>query len=126
VNYISLHIYTYSSAVELILIFFFNDTHTNKTYPLSLHDALPILFFGGAQVDAEARLNLTCIGDYARPRVKLPGPAGSSSMRAYVRKVVVGVPRHSTRTLVPRVDFATSVVSPRNLETTVVSDLAVL
>ena len=95
-------------------------------FDLARQGRIDLMFFGGAQVDAEARLNLTCIGDYARPRVKLPGPAGSSSMRAYVRKVVVGVPRHSTRTLVPRVDFATSVVSPRNLETTVVSDLAVL
>jgi glutaconate CoA-transferase subunit B len=87
---------------------------------------IDLMFFGAAQVDREARMNLTCIGDYVRPKVKLPGPAGSSSMRPYVRKVVIVVPRHTPRSLVERVDFATSIVSPGNRETTVISDLAVL
>src|SRR5256885_16747495 len=29
---------------QLIFLFFFNDTATTEIYPLSLHDALPILF----------------------------------------------------------------------------------
>jgi len=85
-----------------------------------------MMVFGAAQVDREGRANVTCIGDYARPRVKLPGPAGSASMRPYVRRAVLVVPRHTPRTLVPRVDFATSVVSPMNQETLVVTDIAVL
>ena len=87
---------------------------------------IDLMFFGAAQVDREARMNLTCIGDYAQPRIKLPGPAGSSSMRPYVRKVVIVVPRHTPRSLVERVDFATSIASPGNRETAVMSDLAVL
>ena len=85
-----------------------------------------MMVFGAAQVDREGRANVTCIGDYARPRVKLPGPAGSASMRPFVRRVVLVVPRHTPRTLVPRVDFATSVASPMNQETLVVTDIAVL
>ncbi len=85
-----------------------------------------MMAFGAAQVDREGRANVTCIGDYARPRVKLPGPAGSASMRPFVRRVVLIVPRHTPRTLVPRVDFATSVPSPMNQETLVVTDQAVL
>lgn len=95
-------------------------------FDLARQGRIDLMFFGAAQVDAEARLNLTCIGDYARPKVKLPGPAGSSSMRPYVRKVVVAVQRQSARALVPRVDFVTSSASPANLETTVVTDLAIL
>jgi glutaconate CoA-transferase subunit A len=87
---------------------------------------IDLMFFGAAQVDREARMNLTCIGDYVRPKVKLPGPAGSSSMRPYIRKVVIVVPRHTPRSLVERVDFATSIASPGNRETVVISDLAVL
>jgi glutaconate CoA-transferase subunit B len=95
-------------------------------FDLARNGRIDLMYFGAAQVDAEARLNLTCIGDYARPRVKLPGPAGSTSIRTFVRKVVVLAPRHTPRTLVGRVDFASSVGSALNRETWVVSDLAVL
>ncbi len=84
------------------------------------------MFFGATQVDREGRMNLTCIGDYARPKVKLPGPAGSSSMRPFVPKVVITLPRHSPKSLVARVDFATAAAAPRNRETVVLTDLAVL
>jgi glutaconate CoA-transferase subunit B len=95
-------------------------------FDLARNSRIDVMFFGAAQVDAASRLNLTCIGDFLRPRVKLPGPAGSTSIRTFVRKVVVLVPRHSTRALVERVDFASSTASLHNRETWVVSDLAVL
>ncbi len=97
-----------------------------ELFDLARQGRIDLMFFGAAQIDPEGRLNLTCIGDYASPKVKLPGPAGSSSMRPFVRKAVLFVPRHSPRTFVPRVDFATSVASARNLATEVVSDLATL
>src|SRR5439155_26033435 len=34
-------------SVFIIFFFFFNDTATTEIYTLSLHDALPIYFFGG-------------------------------------------------------------------------------
>jgi len=46
------------------------------------------------------------------------GSGGSSAMRPFVRKVVVLLSRHSTQSLVARVDFATSVPSQRNVATT--------
>ncbi len=93
-------------------------------FDLARRGRIDLMFFGAAQLDREGRTNLTCIGDFARPRVKLPGPAGSSSMRAFVPKVVIGVPRHSPRSLPARVDFATTVPSARNRETAVITDLA--
>jgi acyl CoA:acetate/3-ketoacid CoA transferase alpha subunit/acyl CoA:acetate/3-ketoacid CoA transferase beta subunit len=95
-------------------------------FDLAHRGGIDLMFFGAAQVDGAGRTNLTCIGDPERPRVKLPGPAGSPSMRAFVRKVVIALPRHSPRSLVRRVDFATSVPSPRNHVTLVVTDLGVL
>lgn len=95
-------------------------------FDMARQGRIDVMFFGAAQTDAAARMNLTCIGDYARPRVKLPGPAGSTSIRPCVRKVVILAPRHSPRALVERVDFASSVPSPLNRETWVVSDLALL
>jgi acyl CoA:acetate/3-ketoacid CoA transferase alpha subunit/acyl CoA:acetate/3-ketoacid CoA transferase beta subunit len=95
-----------------------------ELFDLARRGGIDVMFFGAAQVDAAARLNLTCLGEYARPRVKLPGPAGSSSMRPFVRRVVIVVPRHTPRALVERVDFVTAAASPRNRETLVVTDLA--
>jgi len=93
-------------------------------FDLARRGRIDLMFFGAAQVDAEARTNLTCIGDFARPRVKLPGPAGASSMRPFVPNVVILVPRHSPRSLPGRVDFTTTAPSPRNLATIVLTDLA--
>jgi glutaconate CoA-transferase subunit B len=95
-------------------------------FDLARQGLIDVMFFGAAQTDAAARMNLTCIGEPARPKVKLPGPAGSTSIRPCVRKVIILTPRHSTRALVERVDFASSVPSPQNRETWVVSDLALL
>jgi acyl CoA:acetate/3-ketoacid CoA transferase alpha subunit/acyl CoA:acetate/3-ketoacid CoA transferase beta subunit len=97
-----------------------------EMFDLARRGRIDVMFFGASQVDREGRLNLTCIGDYGRPKVKLPGPAGSSSMRPFIPKVVIIVPRHTPRSLVERVDFATAVASPRNRETLVLTDLALL
>ena len=95
-------------------------------FDLARQGRIDQMFFGAAQIDRAGRMNLTCLGDYARPTVKLPGPAGSSAMRPYVRKVVGLLPRQAARSLVERVDFATSTAATGNRETLVVTDLALL
>ncbi|MGD8818265.1 MAG: CoA-transferase [Acidobacteriota bacterium] len=82
------------------------------------------MFFGAAQVDRGGAINLERIGPQEAPSAWLPGPAGSPSMRSWVRRVLIGVPRQSPRNLVARVDAATSVPSRRNEETVLVTDLA--
>jgi len=84
-----------------------------------------LMFFGAAQIDAEARINLTCIGPYSSPEVKLAGPAGSPTMRSLVRKVVISISRHSTRTLVPEVDFVTSAPMAGGQSTTLITNLGI-
>jgi acyl CoA:acetate/3-ketoacid CoA transferase alpha subunit/acyl CoA:acetate/3-ketoacid CoA transferase beta subunit len=95
-------------------------------FDMARRGGIGAMFFGASQVDREGRMNLTCIGDYARPRVKLPGPAGSSSMRPFVSKVIITLPRHSGKSLVERVDFVTAAAAPRNRETVVLTDIAIL
>lgn len=95
-------------------------------FDLARRGRIDLMYFGAAQVDAAARMNLSCIGDPLHPKIKLPGPAGSTSIRPFVRKVVALLPRHTARALVDRVDFASSVPSAMNRETWVVSDLALL
>jgi glutaconate CoA-transferase subunit B len=65
-------------------------------------------FLGGAQIDRFANINSTVIGDYANPKVRLPGAGGAPEIAASCGEVVVML-RHSTRTFVDGVDFISSV-----------------
>lgn len=80
-------------------------------------------FLGAAQIDRHAVLNTTVIGDYASPRVRLPGAGGAPEIASSARRVVVVLP-HSLRAFVEQVDFRTSVPGPG--PTVVITDLGVL
>jgi glutaconate CoA-transferase subunit B len=67
-----------------------------------------VAFLGAAQVDRFCNLNSTVIGDYERPRTRLPGAGGAPEIAAGCGEVVVVAP-HSPRTLVERLDFVTTV-----------------
>jgi glutaconate CoA-transferase, subunit B len=64
-------------------------------------------FLGAAQIDRFGNLNSTVIGDYARPRVRLPGAGGAAEIAAHAREVLV-VMKQSPRSFVPQLDFRTS------------------
>jgi glutaconate CoA-transferase subunit B len=81
-----------------------------------------VAFLGAAQVDPQANLNSTVIGDYAHPKTRLPGAGGAPEIATGCAEVVVIAP-HSTRTFVPRLDFKTT---RGEHTTTVITDLAVL
>jgi glutaconate CoA-transferase subunit B len=65
-------------------------------------------FLGAAQIDRFANINTTVIGDYADPKVRLPGAGGAPEIAASCREVIVVV-QQSPRTFVERLDFVTSV-----------------
>ena len=79
-------------------------------------------FLGAAQVDRHANLNSTVIGDYAAPRIRLPGAGGAPEIAIGCPEVVVIIP-HSPRSLVARLDFRTTMGAHT---THVITDLAVL
>src|SRR4051794_25039912 len=64
-------------------------------------------FLGAAQIDRHGNLNSTVIGDYASPRVRLPGGGGAPEIATSVRDVFVML-RQSPRAFVERLDFVTS------------------
>ena len=64
-------------------------------------------FLGGAQIDRFGNINSTVIGDYARPKVRLPGAGGAPEIASACGQVYV-IMRQSRRSFVPRVDFITS------------------
>jgi glutaconate CoA-transferase subunit B len=69
---------------------------------------IDVAFLGAAQVDRFANLNSTVIGDYDRPRTRLPGAGGAPEIAASCGEVVVVAP-HAPRTFVERLDFLTTV-----------------
>jgi glutaconate CoA-transferase, subunit B len=81
-----------------------------------------VAFLGAAQIDRHANLNSTVIGDYAAPRTRLPGAGGAPEIAIGCAEVVVVAP-HSTRTLVPELDFRTT---SGGHTTSVITDLGVL
>ena len=80
-------------------------------------------FLGAAQVDRFGALNSTVIGDYERPKVRLPGGGGAPEIAAMAKEVIVII-RQSPRTFVERVDFRSSV--PGSGAMVVITDLGVL
>jgi glutaconate CoA-transferase, subunit B len=66
-------------------------------------------FLGAGQLDKFGNINTTVIGgDYASPKVRLPGAGGAPEIAAACKEVIV-VLRQSRRTFVDRVDFITSI-----------------
>src|SRR5918993_1008537 len=64
-------------------------------------------FLGGAQVDRFGNLNSTVIGDYGRPKVRLPGSGGATEIATACRRVYI-VMKQSARAFVEKLDFLTS------------------
>jgi len=65
-------------------------------------------FLGGAQIDAYGNLNSTMIGgDYARPRVRLPGSGGANDLASLCWRILV-VTLHDRRRFVEKLDFLTT------------------
>jgi glutaconate CoA-transferase, subunit B len=79
-------------------------------------------FLGAAQIDRYANLNSTVIGEYERPKVRLPGGGGAPEIATQAREVFVML-RQSRRTFVEQVDFVTSVGARISV---VVTDLGIL
>src|SRR5438105_1695107 len=79
-------------------------------------------FLGAAQIDRHGNLNSTVIGDYERPKVRLPGGGGAPEIATGVRDVFVML-RQTRRAFVDRLDFTTSLGDKVRV---VVTDLGIL
>jgi len=64
-------------------------------------------FLGGAQIDRFGNINATVIGDYEKPKVRLPGSGGSMEIAAWANRCYIMTP-HQKRRFPEKVDFATS------------------
>ncbi len=62
---------------------------------------------GGAQIDKFGNLNTTVIGDYKKPKVRLPGSGGACEIAINAGKVLI-IMRLKRRAFVEKLDFLTS------------------
>jgi glutaconate CoA-transferase, subunit B len=77
-------------------------------FDLSARGRLDTAFLGGVQIDRAGRINLSAIGDPHRPKVRLPGGAGSAALMPTARRTILWRTRHDTRTFVAELPFVTA------------------
>ena len=64
-------------------------------------------FLGAAQIDRFANINTTVIGDYHKPKTRLPGAGGAPAIAANCGEVLITL-RQTKRAFVEKLDFQTS------------------
>jgi glutaconate CoA-transferase subunit B len=64
-------------------------------------------FLGGAQIDRYGNINTTVIGDYSKPKVRLPGSGGATEIATSCGRTYL-VMKQGLRSFVDKLDFLTS------------------
>ncbi len=79
-----------------------------ELFDLSARGRLDVAFLSGVQIDGAGRINLSAIGPYDRPKVRLPGGAGSAMLMPTAKRVILWRTKHDPRTFVEHLDFVTA------------------
>src|SRR5215203_5427288 len=77
-------------------------------YDLCARGGMDLAYLGCAQIDAEGRTNVSVIGSWHEPKVRLPGGGGAAVMLPTAKRVVTWRTEHSSRSLVEKLDFVTA------------------
>lgn len=80
----------------------------DQIFDLSMRGKLDVAFLGGVQFDIHGNVNASVIGDYDKPKVRLPGGAGSAVLIPTAKKAIIWRTKHDRRTFVEQVDFVTT------------------
>jgi len=86
-------------------------------YDLCARGGLDLVYLGCAQVDGAGRTNVSVIGDWANPKVRLPGGGGAAVMMPTAGRVATWRTEHSPRSLVEKLDFVTAAGNLQTLVT---------
>lgn len=65
-------------------------------------------FVGAAAIDAYGNLNTTVIGDWDKPKVRLPGSGGANDLGSFCWRTLYIMRNQSQRTFVNKLDFITT------------------
>jgi glutaconate CoA-transferase subunit B len=67
-----------------------------------------VAFLSGIQFDKTGNVNASVIGDYHKPKVRMPGGAGSAVLIPTAKRAIIWRTKHDKRTFVNKVDFVTT------------------
>ena len=79
-----------------------------EVFDLSMRGGLDVAFLSGVQFDPKGEVNASVIGDYYKPKVRLPGGAGSAVLIPTAKRAIIWRTKHDKRTFAPNVDFVTT------------------
>ncbi len=77
----------------------------NDVLNLVMTGKFDFFFVGGLQIDKHGNINLVCVGDYKKPKLRGPGTVGLATTATHIKRSYVYLTRHDTRTFVEKVDF---------------------
>ncbi len=77
-------------------------------FDMSARGDLDTAFLGGVQIDVQGRINMSVIGPYERPKVRLPGGAGSAAILPTAKRTLLWRTKHDPRTFVEKLSFVTA------------------
>jgi glutaconate CoA-transferase subunit B len=77
-------------------------------YDLCARGGMDLAYLGCAQIDGAGRTNVSAIGSWHAPKVRLPGGGGAAVMLPTAKRVATWRTEHSPRTLVDKLDFVTA------------------
>lgn len=77
-------------------------------FDMSARGDLDTAFLGGVQIDAVGRINMSVIGPYFHPKVRLPGGAGSAAILPTAKRTLLWRTKHDPRTFVEQLSFVTA------------------
>ena len=77
-------------------------------YDLCARGGMDLAYLGCAQIDGMGRTNVSAIGSWHEPKVRLPGGGGAAVMLPTAKRVATWRTEHSRRTLVDKLDFVTA------------------
>ncbi len=77
-------------------------------FDMSARGDLDTAFLGGVQIDIRGHINMSVIGPYERPKVRLPGGAGSAAILPTAKRTLLWRTKHDQRTFVEKLSFVTA------------------
>jgi glutaconate CoA-transferase subunit B len=78
-------------------------------FDLAARGRLDTAFLSGVQIDGNGRINMSVIGSFTSPKVRLPGGAGSAALMPRAKRTILWRTKHDPRVFVDKLDFVTAV-----------------
>ena len=84
-----------------------------EIFDLACSDRVDISFLSLIQINRKGQINMSYVGgEYDKPKVRLPGGAGSATLIPVSKQTIIWKTKHDAKSFVEKVDFATATANP--------------